>query len=170
MKWTAYKTTARIPVSGTFKQIEWKNLQQASSPVECVKNLYFKINTSSIFTDNPERDKTLYEYLFGQMLEGNFIEGRVAEVDKKNHRIRTVIRMNGLEKSLEFPYQMNDSVMHASVNIDLEKDFMAGEALYFLHTACKDKHTGEDGISKTWPDVKLETEIHFSQIENQHAK
>ena len=161
IRWTAYKTTKKIPVSGTFKEVEWQNWHPASSPQALAERLYFKIRTNSVHTDNPERDKTIYEYLFGKLLEGNYIEGRVAEAGAG--KIRVVLRFNGLEKPLDFLYSVNDTLLHAVAYFDLIKDFQAGEALYFLHTACKDKHTGPDGISKTWPDVKVEAFIRYHE-------
>ena len=160
IRWTAYKTTEKIPVSGTFKEVEWK-WHPAASPRELLKNGYFKIRTQSVYTANPERDKTIYDYLFGKILEGNYIEGRVASVGKDT--VRVVLRFNGLEKPLDFAYTVNDTMIHAVSSFDLVKDFQAGEALYFLHTACKDKHTGPDGISKTWPDVKVEAFIRYHE-------
>ncbi len=165
IKWTAYKTTAKVPVGGTFTDVEWKNFVQAGLPEQALRKLYFKINTRSIFTDHPDRDKTLFEYLFAKMLEGNYIEGRVAGIDTGAKKIKVVLRMNGLEKALDFPYVKNDSVIHAATVIDLEKDFQAGEALYFLHTACKDLHTGEDGISKTWSEVKIEADFYYKKLQ-----
>jgi hypothetical protein len=170
IKWTAYKTTEKTAVPGTFNEIEWKNFKPAVAPGLCLRNVSFRMKTASIFTGKPERDKTLYEYLFAKMLEGNYIEGRVAAVDTAKKYVKVAIRMNGVEKLLDFPYSVNDSTVHAAINIDLEKDFMAGEALYFLHTACKEQHTGKDGISKTWPDVKLEADFYYNKETDSHAK
>ncbi len=164
LQWTAYKTTKKDPVSGTFQKIHWKNLKSAQNPENTVENLYFKIDASSVFTNNSTRDQTIYEYLYGKMLEGNYIEGRTEKIMPEKQTIRMVIRMNGVEKQTDFTYTLNDSILHAVATIDLEKEFNAGEALYFLHTACKDKHTGEDGISKTWPEVKLEAFVRFEKI------
>jgi hypothetical protein len=166
IRWTAYKTTKKIPVNGTFKNTEWKNILTAGSPEKCLEKLYFKTVTPSVFTANPERDRTIYEYLFGKMLEGNVIEGRMKKIIPGRNYMQIFIRMNGIEKQIDFHYRKTGHTLTAEAVIDLTKDFQAGEALYFLHTACEDKHTGPDGISKTWPDVKLEAIIKFHEIQS----
>jgi len=161
IRWTAYKTTEKIPVSGTFTRVEWKNLHDAETPQALLDSVAFKIYTAGISTDNPERDKTIYDYLFGKILYGNYIEGRVTQRDEKNSRLTVDMYFNGLKRPLTFSYTVSDTLIHAVSSFDLEKDFQAGEALYFLHTACEDKHTGPDGVSKTWPDVKVEAFIRY---------
>ncbi len=160
INWTAYKFTSRAGVNGAFDKVDWKGLKKGKNGIEMLSSAEFKIDVSSLNTGNPGRDSTIVEYLFGKMMETNFIEGRVKNISDK--KMTVVIRMNNREKPVDFDYTFSDNKIVAIGQIDLVKDFDASEPLYFLHTACKDKHTGEDGVSKTWPDVKLMATFYVS--------
>ncbi len=163
--WTAYKYTKRVGVNGSFDRVEWKGLKAGKQLSEILNGASFKIDVQSLNTGNPQRDKTITEYLFGKMMETNFIEGRVLKTDDARGIITVVLRMNNTEKPVDFKFTQVDNHVTAIGKIDLVKDFHADEPLYFLHTACEDKHTGEDGVSKTWPDVDLKADLYLSPVE-----
>ncbi len=164
IKWTAFKYTNKTAVAGTFDKVAWKGLHKAASPGNTLEHATFSIDVKSLNTNNPGRDQTITEYLFGKMMETNQIEGRIIKVEPENALIKVVLRMNNHEKIVGFRYIFQDNVLKAKSKIDLIKDFKAGEPFYFLHTACEDKHTGPDGVSKTWPDVDLEAFVYFHTV------
>ncbi len=161
IQWTGFKYSNKTGVNGTFDKIKWQGFQEASSPAKCIEKASFDIDVSSLNTGNPGRDKTIREYLFGKMMETNHIEGRITGIDEQNAAIKSVIRMNNTEVPVVFRYTDDGKAVTAVAHIDLVKDFKAGEPLYFLHTACEEKHRGKDGISKTWPDVDLKAVIFY---------
>ncbi|NPA43018.1 MAG: hypothetical protein GXO27_03195 [Chlorobi bacterium] len=165
MQWTAFKTTAKIPVEGTFTQTRWDLKRRVNRPEEFVERAYFKTLTSSVHTGNPERDRTIFEGLFARMIEGKIIEARTASLDTASQTVRIAIRMNGKEVLVPFKYRITgDTLLTAEGSVDLLKDFGAAGPFQSLHEACKDQHTGEDGISKTWTDVDLKAFIKYHQI------
>ncbi len=161
IKWMGFKYTNKTGVPGTFNKVTWKNLKEAKTPEKTLQGASFTINVKSLDTGNPGRNKTIIEYLFGKMMETNRIEGRIAAIEPDNALIKVALRLNNHEKIAGFRYIINENILKAKSKIDLIEDFKAAEPFYFLHTACEDKHTGKDGISKTWPDVSLEALIYF---------
>ena len=95
--WTAYKTSDKVPVSGTFKKVELSAQTGAASPKEALNGLEFEIPVSSIFSNDSIRDGKLQKFFFNVMdntvsLKGKFLlkeDGDVVEIS-----------MNGVQKAL----------------------------------------------------------------------
>jgi hypothetical protein len=65
------------------------------------------------------------------------------------------IGMNGVSKTLSFPYQVSpDGTLTAKTSMEM-MDFGLQAAFDSIHEACKILHTGADGVAKTWTDVEL---------------
>ena len=163
IRWTAYKTTAKIPVSGTFKSFTFHLNDQAKNPVDLLKNASVDISSATVFSGNEERDKKLWDYFFQMMMETNQIEARVQQVNPSSDQAVIVIRMNNKEIPVTFALTTKDGRLQGDADIDVVKQFHAGRALYHLHTACEQQHTGPDGVSKTWPDVHLTFKVYYHQ-------
>lgn len=152
LKWTAYKTTEKLPVSGTFNTIKLDS-KKGGSAIEALNNVEFSILVSSIFSDNEERDGKLKTSFFGAMLDTELLEGKLA-FDENNMCSATII-MNGVKHNLPLSYSIEGNTYTFKGVMNLE-DWNATDAVEALNKVCFDLHKGEDGISKTWNDVEVE--------------
>jgi polyisoprenoid-binding protein YceI len=163
IKWTAYKTTAKLPVKGEFKQFDIEGVKPASTMEETLENAQIKINIFSIFTNEEQRDKRLIQSFFEKMPSTQFISVKVNKIDK--NLLYATIKMNGVSKEIPFSIKKDEErgILILKSHINLIKDFDAEKPLSILNKACYDLHMGKDGISKTWPDVELEAFLKFSK-------
>ncbi len=161
--WTGYKTTGKIPVKGVFQNFKIKGVKSATNLAEILKNAQVQINVYSIFSDNEDRDKKLIGDLFEYMTDTENIYARVEKITKDS--IWVNIHMNAHEKIVPMFLQMDNQkgVVQLNGRIDLLKDFAAAKALNKFHKACFDKHTGKDGVSKTWPEVAIAARLVFDK-------
>jgi len=153
LKWTAYKTTDKLGVKGTFNQIIVENDAEATTLENLINTTKFKTPTVTVFTGNAPRDVLIHKYFFGAMINTDTIYGKFYSA--KDGKGLISIKMNNVEFKNDFTYSFkNDSL---KINASLLLDNWNGyTALSSLHEQCFDKHTGPDGVSKTWPDVDLE--------------
>jgi hypothetical protein len=153
INWTAYKTTAKVPVKGQFSEITIENLKKDSTVLGALNGLKFKIPVTSLFTNDTIRDGKLKKFFFGSMENTLVIKGTV-HMDNEN--TSTVeLTMNGITRELPIAYIITDNRVTIVGNMELD-NWQAKTALEALNIVCKDLHTGDDGISKTWSDVKIE--------------
>lgn len=153
INWTAYKTTAKVPVNGQFADITIENVKKDSTALGALNGLKFKIPVSSLITNDTIRDKKLKEYFFGAMKNSSVITGTV-HINKDN--ASTVdLTLNGITRELPIAYIVADNKVTIIGNMELD-NWQAKVALEALNVVCKDLHTGDDGITKTWSDVKIE--------------
>ncbi len=157
VKWTAYKTTDKVPVSGKFEKVIIQKSEYGKSTVDAVNNVEFSIPVSSIFTNNTERDEKLKKFFFGMMKDTEHIEGTVSL--QENNEGTLHLTMNGVTASLPIQYKVKDQLVtiEGVLNLDTWKGKLAIEA---LNKACEDLHKGADGVSKTWNEVKVEAGIY----------
>lgn len=153
LKWTAYKTTDKIGVNGTFNNIIIENNKKGESIEDVISSTKFSIPTSTVFTGNIPRDLLIEKYFFGAMMNTDTIYGSF--LSAKDGKGLVTIKMNDVEFKNKFTYTFeNDSLnIKSSLLLDNWNGFAA---LSSLHEQCFDKHKGPDGVSKTWPDVDLE--------------
>ena len=153
INWTAYKTTAKVPVKGQFSEVTIENAKKDTTAIGALNGLKFKIPISSLITKDTIRDAKLKKYFFGSMKNSSIITGTV-HINKENGS--TVdISLNGITRELPIAYIVNDNKVTIVGNMELD-NWQAKAALEALNAVCKDLHTGDDGISKTWSDVKIE--------------
>lgn len=156
VKWTAYKTTEKLPVSGVFKTIEITKSKQAQTAELALDSLQFSIPVSSLFSNNPERDGKLVNLFFGIMANTSMLTGTIhLEGDKMGS---LEVLMNGVTKSLPLTFTSAGDTIHFSGVMNLPQ-WNVNEAFDSLKKACFDQHKGPDGISKTWDDVLIEASI-----------
>jgi polyisoprenoid-binding protein YceI len=156
LEWTAYKTTAKMPVKGTFTKIELKNNPIGVSPQAAVSNLEFAIPVESIFTKDTIRDGKLKKFFFGKMLGTSNITGKT--ILKEDGTGEATIMMNGVEKTVPVTYTTNGNDVEIKANLDLD-NWQAQMALAALTEACYELHKGADGVSKTWNTVDVLVKI-----------
>jgi hypothetical protein len=159
---TAYKTTDKVPVGGTFQEVEL-TYTFGETPVETLNGLKFSIPVSSLFTNDPTntRDPKIIEFFFEKMAETQSITGTLFFKDNKSCRVE--LSMNGVTSELPMEYEITeDNHVNFSGVMDL-KQWSALDALDSLNEACKILHTGADGVSKTWEDVAIKGSILLEQ-------
>jgi YceI-like domain len=153
INWIAYKTTKKLPVKGQFKKVTIENTKNASTTLEALNGLKFNIPVSSLFTNDTIRDGKLKKFFFGTMKNTNSISGTLSMNSETSGLVE--LTMNGISKALPITCTINNQMVkiEAQMNLDNWQTQLAIEA---LNIACKDLHTGDDGISKTWNEVKIE--------------
>lgn len=153
LTWTGYKFTEKTGVSGTFDNIDLQQTE-AKTPQDAFESVKFRVDTASVNSQNPERDKKLALYIFGALADPGSIAGSVSQVDLKKGTASAVLTLNGIKKSLDFSVN-NDKMNYTfESKIDLG-DFKMSKSLEALHIACEKLHIGKDGKSVTWPEVGI---------------
>ena len=162
VRFTAYKTTEKVPVGGTFQEIDL-TYTAGDTPTETLDGLEFSIPVSSLFTNDPTntRDPKIIEFFFEKMAETQSITGTFSLNEDKGAVVQ--LSMNGVSTELPMEYEItDDNRVNFSGTMDLEK-WDALDALASLNEACKVLHTGADGVSKTWEDVAITGSILLQQ-------
>jgi len=153
INWIAYKTTSKTPVKGQFTKLVIDEPIKATSAFEALNNLEFNIPTKSLFTKDSIRDGKLRKFFFGTMVNPDSISG---VIHMNNETSGTVdLTMNGLTQVLPITYVISDQMVTIEAIMDLD-NWQAKAAITALNTVCGELHAGEDGISKTWSEVKIE--------------
>ncbi len=163
--WTGYKTTGKIPVKGVFQNFNIKGVKPAGNLKTTIENAIAEINIYSIFSDNESRDKKLITKLFENMTATEKIYARIEQIDKDGQTAMMSIKMNGRKKTLPVKLQIDEDNGKVTLNgkLDLLEDFDANKAFEQFHQVCYDKHTGKDGVSKTWTEVGFRAELVFDR-------
>lgn len=160
LHWTAYKTTAKLPVKGTFTSVKILKKHAGRTPLESLDNLEFSISVNSIDSNKPERDIKLVTAFFGSMVDTDNITG-IIKLDK-NGASYVKLTMNGITEKL--PIRITHKEVSATILATLLLDNWKGKlAIEALNKACNELHKGEDGISKTWDEVNLQIEVNFTK-------
>ncbi|UMB60466.1 YceI family protein [Lutibacter sp. A80] len=153
INWIAYKTNDKIPVKGQFTQFELENSSKSKTALEALNNLKFNIPVSSLFTNDTIRDNKLKKFFFGVLKNTSLISGTI---HTNNETSGTVdITMNGITQALPITFVVSDQMITLEAVMDLD-NWQAQAAIDSLNEVCKELHTGSDGVSKTWSEVKIE--------------
>lgn len=156
VKWTAYKTTEKLPVSGVFKTINITKSNAGLTAELALNNLEFSIPVSSLFSNNAERDDKLVNLFFGVMANTSLLTGTI-HVDGDNIGSLDVV-MNGVTNELPLTFTSVGDTINFKGVMTLP-NWNIGKAFDSLKKACFDQHKGTDGISKTWDDVLIEASV-----------
>ncbi|QRM89850.1 hypothetical protein FG167_11620 [Lacinutrix sp. WUR7] len=152
VKWTAFKTTKKVPVGGEFATLNFEK-KSGATPEEALNNLEFSIPVSSLFTKDDTRDAKLKASFFGAMLNTDLIKGIIKY---NNGNYSATITMNGVTEDLPLDVSIaEERRVTMKAKMDLKK-WNALNALETLNKVCLDLHKGADGVSKTWEDVDIE--------------
>ena len=160
-EWTAFKTTEKIAVKGTFDEIKAVNENQASSIPVVLTNTKFEINLNSINSNNVERDEKLREFVFGKMTNSEKFEGTIEACDGDNTKGVLIVNltMNGVSKQLKMNYYIAESESKTKlINISGALDLLnwkAEKSVEAINQACLKLHAGADGVSKTWSTMEI---------------
>ena len=157
IKWTAYKYTKRVGVSGTFNSYEVELGSNKATPKDALSGLSFTIPTSSNDSKNEDRDGKIAEHFFGTMMNTENITGEVVNVtgSDSSGKARVAITMNNITHEVDANYSIVGGKVKLNTSLQMA-DWKAESSISALNKVCKDLHTGEDGISILWPDVDVE--------------
>ncbi len=152
LQWTAYKTTQRIGVSGSFDSISINSEKTSGTIIELLTNTKIKISTASVNSNNEIRDPKIVAFFFGKFSVPSEIQ---AIVDSANaEKAYITITMNGITKTVEADYTIKNNVLEMTTIVHTP-GWNADAGLAALNNECDDLHKGEDGISKLWPEVSI---------------
>lgn len=152
IKFTAYKTTDKVPVGGEFSKIEIVSGGTGNTVKEAINNAEFSIPISSLLTKNESRDYKIKTFFFGVMDKTELLSGKLTISDDSNGV--AAIKMNGETQNVPFTYTIVDKTFNMQATIDVNQ-WNASAALASLNKVCEDLHKGADGVSVTWSEVAL---------------
>ena len=163
-EWTAYKYTEKAAVGGTFNAYKLSPTKPASSFTGALQNLSIEIDAASVESNNPARNTTIAEKYFALFAPQSIIKGNVlsAKGDEKKGTVEINIDMNGVQKPYTFSYEEKEGMLVASSVMDM-MDFQLQKPFDSIHTACKELHTGSDGVAKTWTEVALRVVVQYDK-------
>ena len=153
INWIAYKTTSKLPVKGQFTKVNIQQTKKFATALEALNGLKFDIPVSSLFTKDTIRDYKLKKFFFGTMKDTNSITGVISMNNETSGSVE--LTMNGISQVLPITYIISDKMVTIEALMNLD-NWKAQLAIQALNTVCKELHSGDDGISKTWSDVKIE--------------
>lgn len=162
VRFTAYKTTEKLPVGGTFQKINIDYTPGATLE-EALNGLTFSIPVSSLFTNDATktRDPKLLEFFFNVMADPELISGTITVGENQTCTVK--LKMNGVTAELPMTYKVSSGHHVAFTGtMDLNK-WNAQEALASLNKACYELHMGADKVSKTWDEVGLTATLFFKE-------
>lgn len=164
LEWTAFKFTEKTPVKGKFNKVEVKGTSSAPSLAELAKGLHMDIDGGSVETNDAGRNATIQQFFFEKFTPPSHIHAMASnlEGDDQQGKLNINISMNGNAKDVPFTYSVTDGVLEAKASIDM-MDFALQAPFDSIHKACEDKHTGKDGVSKTWTQVDLRLTAPFKK-------
>ena len=157
VKWTAFKTTDKVAVGGSFTQIELKNVKTGNTPLEVLEGVAFSIPVSSLFTNNPDRDSKLKTIFFGTLKNTELLSGIL---NFRDNQLFMTLSMNDVTKQIPLEYTFENNLLNMKTTLNLN-DFGGEAALAAINKACLDLHKGPDGVSKTWETVDIMGEVLF---------
>ncbi len=158
VEWTAFKTTAKVAVSGTFKEVAVKGPSQGGSVEELLKNSQVEINGKSIHSGNEGRDMNIREAFLAKLAKDAAFKGTFSGITSSGFTL--MLDFNGMQREVPMTYSTKDGVFVATGGFDL-LDFKANAAYDGIHERCKELHKGADGVSKTWSEIQLKIQAPF---------
>jgi polyisoprenoid-binding protein YceI len=152
VEWTAFKTTEKLGVKGSFTDARYQGLSSSKSLKELIRRAQVKINPQSLETGNPARNINILEGFFKKLSHSSEISGKLSQDGSSTY---LHLKLNGKTKKLPLQVKWGeDGILTLSSALNV-LDFQASSALKSINELCYELHKGKDGVSKTWPDVDL---------------
>ncbi|GAB4014521.1 MAG: YceI family protein [Bdellovibrio sp.] len=152
VKWTAFKTPAKVGVGGQFSTFKFDGKNKGTSIKDITYGLGLKIDHQSVSTGNEARDAKIAKFFFSTT-KNKEIFARVTKIDDKNITLK--VNMNGVDRDVPMSYTILGNELKAQGVIDVF-DFSMNKQLAAINKACMALHEG-----KTWSDVNLELTAQF---------
>jgi hypothetical protein len=158
LRWIAYKHTAKVPVEGVFTGYSIKGgLNPVQGLPDYIKTLEIWAETQTVSTQDTGRDGKIERFFFGLFKSPETIKGKItsAEGNDKTGKGTIEFTMNEVSFEVPFEYSLRESgELTLSATIDVN-NWSAQASVESLNDACEEKHTGDDGASVLWPEVKI---------------
>lgn len=152
LNFTAYKTTEKKGVGGTFNEITW-TAGEAEDMEGAITSIEFEINTSSVETNDEGRNGKIAEHFFGT-INTPTITGKVASIDKEAGTADVTFTMHGITIDVPGTFTMDGENFTYKAEIDVQK-WNAVSGIEALNAVCEDLHMGDDGVSLLWQIVDI---------------
>ncbi len=157
--WTAYKTSEKVGVKGTFKDIKVSGVEESKEIYKTLEGLKFEVLIPSLFSNDAtgERDPKIIKYFFGITENLNKLKAHIKSL-KINQYTGTAlisIYMNGIERDVDLKYTQQQNTITLLGEIELN-DWNMQKAVSNLNKKCELLHKGTDGKSKLWSTVSIE--------------
>ncbi len=164
MTWTGFKTPAKAPVSGQFKEMVVEGDGSGASVAEAFNGASFTLKTNSVSSGDVARDANLRDYFFGTMVNPEEIRGEVQSVEGSGEAglINVYIHLNGVGAQQPLDFRVMEGYVEVSGTMDLSF-WEAIPAVESLNKQCYDLHKGADGESKLWSSVDLMMKVPFQK-------
>ena len=155
--WTAFKFNAKAPVGGRFTSTTVTATESSDHLGGIIEGLQFEIPTSSVNTNNPDRDKKIMDHFFGTLVGGDAISGKILSYDGNDTegKVNLELTLNDSTRQVEGHFIRKDdgtAVLEAGIDV---ADWNGNAAIAALNKICEDLHRGEDGESKLWSTVDV---------------
>lgn len=151
LEWTAYKTSDKVPVGGTFTSYKLAS-SPADSPEELLRSLSIEIEVASVETKDAGRNEKIVKHFFGT-LASERINGQVKTLADDGTAV-IGLSLNGIEVELPVKYTLEGDWFSFSTSVDVSI-WNAMNGIENLNEVCYDLHKGKDGVSKLWSEVTL---------------
>ncbi|EDM45170.1 hypothetical protein SCB49_03579 [unidentified eubacterium SCB49] len=155
VSWTAYKFTDKVGVSGVFDSFELTVGGEKESLDDLLKESKLAVYTNSVNSNSDIRDPKLRASFF-KVFNTDTITGNIKEA--KNGKGLLDLKMNAIEKPLEYTYMYKRDTLFLKASINLDT-WNGQDAIKALNEVCSDLHKGTDGLSKLWPDVDVRIKL-----------
>lgn len=161
VNWSAFKTTAKVEVKGSFPSVKVEGAGKAKKSLKkLLEGVSAKIkiaDQTGISTGNPARDQTLFEHFFSLFAVKKPISGGIQDLkgDDAKGTFNLKLSMNGKTIQAPFTYaRSEDGKLTAKGGIDV-LGFGLDEPFQELHHTCEALHKGPDGVSRTWSEAEI---------------
>lgn len=152
-EWTAYKTSSKLPVKGSFNEITVNGGDAADDAKAVIESLSFSMKTATVETNDEARNKKIADSFFGVMEATGEITGKVKSLGDDG-KATIEVKMNNVAIDVVGEYTLDDGKFDFNATIDVAQ-WNAMAAVEALSKVCEAKHTGDDGVLKTWSEVAL---------------
>tara|TARA_R110002072_G_scaffold232309_3_gene389739 strand:- start:10000 stop:10626 length:627 start_codon:yes stop_codon:yes gene_type:complete len=157
-EWTSYKTSEKVGVPGTFNEIEVTS-ESSSDPREVLQSVIFTMSTASVETQNEDRNGKIAKHFF-ETINTEAIMGSIKSLDDDG-KATIEITMNEITVDIEGDYTLNEGAFSFESVIDVSA-WNGLSGIEALNEVCSALHTGEDGVSKLWSEIKLTLKTNLS--------
>lgn len=156
LHWLAYKHTDKIGVNGTLDSVSVEGMVASTNAKEIFASAKITAFVAGVDSKDAGRDKKIKEIFFGNMANTETISGTVSSVEGNNKAGTGTIalELNALNKVVAFEYTFEGEKLKLWFEVDFNT-FQAQKSIEELNKACEERHTGADGESILWPDVRI---------------
>ncbi|RMG80984.1 MAG: YceI family protein [Bacteroidetes bacterium] len=158
--WTAFKHTAKVPVKGAFDTVTVTLKNNAETVEQILASASFAVQTYSVNSGDEGRDAKIRSFYFDKLANGKTIQGKI--LSAANGEADIELTINNIIKTVKGKYSTGENLLKLKTVVNME-DFNAQESIEALQEACKEKHTGSDGITKLWSEVEILAQVPYKK-------